>query len=776
MNNINESYIFSKNNLYINFDKFESGESNICLITGLSGSGKSTLGLQLSKKYKAEYIELDLFEHCYMFQNDEQLKQAGYVFYEYLSKHKKLYEKLKKKELSNEELMNEISKFLRYTLSYCKSIKNKKFIIEGVQIYSFGDKSFKKYPLILVNTSVLKSMIRMIKRDKNNGIKIKDLPEILKWYIDDEKAFKSFKKSILKEGDEMQFEGLNGLNESVPISNPTNNENKIIKGNTISELNESLFEFLKLSYNEQVELDKLCIEEYGESNHDRYNRLYNELSSRVYLDNNINESVSSYDYINKVDNVTPFINKISGSLPYFTVSDMEDLGVYSNSNYYNEPTDLDNVDIEWYNNYKLISSGIIPQNFEEVAKRRLNKLDKVYRNVYENGMDNKSKQSILELGWNPEVAYTPENVVNRSKYISECIKSKFESVQVFNATNINEEVITETATKNKNPIYIVLVYTASPFGKLIKKYTHGEYTHAAIGLDVNLDKLYSFNLANNFNKLGGFSIESIKGYIKDNKDAVMAVYTSFVNDEKFKKLKKQLDYLRDNVDKTRYSFINVLSLLANKPVELANDMICSQFVDRMLKLVDIDITGVSSSLVTPNDIYNSAVNKIYKLYEGRVDKYNQRKANSTINKLKKSHITEASTPIQFDDNGDLLIIKNIKDIEEEFNKSHKLLMSYNKTNNYEAMKYELYKLWYMNLLLERKIFKEKKPSKKYHDMRARILNDFNKYLKIVNKNDPEYIFSQEYEKSKYNDSIYKIHNSTLKYGIQYAKNLTSLFL
>lgn len=777
------NFKLNKDNLYINFDKFESEESNICLITGLSGSGKSTLGEKIARDYKAEYIELDLFEHCSMFQNDEQLKQAGDVFYEYFNKHKDIYKKIKLKKISDKELSTEISKFLKYTISYCKNNKDKKFIIEGVQIYSFGDESLKKYPIIFVQASILKSIKQRWIRNGNGKIdwkeELKTLPPLLRWYLGEEREYNKFKKSILKESDNMEFEGLNEEINTLPNNYNTNEESKdknIVKGKSINELNESLFEFLKLPYNEQVELDRLCIEEYGETNHDRYNRIYNELSSRVYLNNSINESVSSYDYVNKVDNVTPFINKISGSLPYFTVSDMEDLGVYSNSNYYNEPTDLDNVDIEWYNNYKLISSGIIPQNFEEVAKRRLNKLDKVYRNVYENGMDNKSKQSILELGWDPEVAYTPENVANRSKDISLQLRHKFESVQVFDATNINEDIIIESTVKDKNPIYVVLVYTASPFGKLIKKYTHGEYTHAAIGLDVNLDKLYSFNLANNFNKLGGFSIESIKGYIKDNKDAVMAVYTSFINDEKFKKLKKQLEYLRDNVDKTRYSFINILSLLANKPVELANDMICSQFVDRMLKLVDIDITGVSSSLVTPNDIYNSAVNKIYKLYEGRVDKYNQRKADSTINKLKKSHITEASTPIQFDDNGDLLIIKNIKDIEEEFNKSHKLLMSYNKTNNYEAMKYELYKLWYMNLLLERKIFKEKKPLKEYHDMRARILNDFNKYLKIVNKNDPEYIFSQEYENSKYNDNIYKIHNSTLKYGIQYAKSLTNLFL
>ena len=49
-NIINENYIISKNDLYINFDKFESGKSNVLLVTGFSGSGKSTLVSQLAKK------------------------------------------------------------------------------------------------------------------------------------------------------------------------------------------------------------------------------------------------------------------------------------------------------------------------------------------------------------------------------------------------------------------------------------------------------------------------------------------------------------------------------------------------------------------------------------------------------------------------------------------------------------------------------------------------------------------------------------------------------
>ena len=201
---VNESFILEKDNLYINFDKFESGKSNICLITGLSGSGKSTLGEKIAREYKAEYIELDLFEHCSMFQNDEQLKQAGDVFYKYFNKHKDVHEKIKLKKISNKELSTEISKFLKYTISYCKHNRDKKFIIEGVQIYSFGDESLKKYPMIFVQASVLKSIKQRWMRNGNGKIdwkeELKTLPPLLRWYVGEERIYNKFKKSILKEG------------------------------------------------------------------------------------------------------------------------------------------------------------------------------------------------------------------------------------------------------------------------------------------------------------------------------------------------------------------------------------------------------------------------------------------------------------------------------------------------------------------------------------------------------------------------------------------------
>lgn len=564
-----------------------------------------------------------------------------------------------------------------------------------------------------------------------------------------EKAINLYKKrnfKVVKEDNTMYYMELNkevhGLKESY---------------SNIPELNKDYKKYITQNFEDTLKAEEESIEKFGLSIRERYESIFDDICSRQYLNENVNESTAlqNEDFVRSVTHRIPIENITC--LPYFTPQELEDI-VFKEG--VEQP--------EWFKEYKLLQNGIVSEKFMELNKQRLSDL---YENI------NEDADTILKLGWTPDIPLTSDNLEKVSATTAFRIGCNLYTNEFYDATCLHDNEYIEESTKdNKNPIYIILVYTASPFGKMIKEYTHGIYTHAAMSLDNTLNKLYSFNLNNQFNKLGGFSIESIEGYKKDNKDSIMCVYATFVDDDKKRKLDKQINYFIGNIDKTKYSIINVFSLIANKPIELANDMICSQFVDRMLKSVDVDITGMASSLVTPNDIYKSTSNKIYKVYEGRVDEYNHKKIQAKVNKLRRSSITEAkSAPIQFDKDGNLLIIKDIKDVQEEYNKCHKLLLSYDSSENIEGMKHELYKLWYLNLLLERKIYKNKKPEKEYHDMRARILNDFNKYLKIVNKAEPDFDFTSGYEESPYSDAAIKIHSHTLKYGVKYSKSLFKLF-
>lgn len=207
---VEESVIFNKDNFCYNVDKFESGESNVLLVTGLSGSGKSTIATKIAKEVHAEVIELDVFEHCYGF-NDDNLKQAGEVFYEYLSKHPSLWESLKKKEIHGKELEKEIGKFVHFVLSWCKTRKETKWVVEGVQIYSFlTADEVKRYPLIIMGTSAKNSVLQRFKRNGNGKIEWgKELKNeflnLVAWYWGEERSLKQFRK------------GMNGVMETVVL-------------------------------------------------------------------------------------------------------------------------------------------------------------------------------------------------------------------------------------------------------------------------------------------------------------------------------------------------------------------------------------------------------------------------------------------------------------------------------------------------------------------------------------------------------------------------------
>jgi len=534
-------------------------------------------------------------------------------------------------------------------------------------------------------------------------------------------------------------------------------------------------------------------------------------------------------------------------LPYFSPIEMEDKGVFIGNTYYNIDADNGYIDEEkkiktsvWFENYKAIFNGYITQDRTEYTKLWTNKLYELYsdyNSIKESGninIINARKQSILELGWNPELPFTPIIRHKVTQNMKDKIRAKYENVKftdlsAFVESASNEQLSnTSESTDNKFPVYVVLSYTGTTFGKVVRKFTDAIYTHAAISLDSKMNRLYSYNIAQH-----GFSLENISKY-NNSKDNVISIYTFFLNKKSYQKLKMKLDYFISNKENTKYSFINLLGALINKPIKLVDEMICSQFVDSLMKYVNLDITHKDSSLVKPQDFANITDSRFIKLYEGPIKDYDSLKVSNTIKSLlgnivvrenveiineaqyikcindnisnlgMLSYLNEHSDilsgnskrvydaflkplfetyicetkefPIQFDKEGNLLI-KNMKkiDFESEYSQSHKLLLVYEKNSNIEGMKYELSKLWFLNVLLEKKIYDKNNQKDKddIHKVRARILNDFNKYLKIVTKDDKEFNFTQYYESTPFSDATIKIDNHTLKYGGKFIKHIAT---
>ena len=117
----------------------------------------------------------------------------------------------------------------------------------------------------------------------------------------------------------------------------------------------------------------------------------------------------------------------------------------------------------------------------------------------------------------------------------------------------------------------------------------------------------------------------------------MEVSCIFLDKEKYNNLKETLDYYLMNKEKTKYSYVNLLYSLVGKKTKngLKFNLVCSTFVDTILKSINIDLNnGKQSNLVKPDDLKATALNeKQFKIFEGNIVDYNVEKISKMVNKL-----------------------------------------------------------------------------------------------------------------------------------------------
>ena len=216
-----EKYIMNEDDIYYNKDKFDSGETNLCFITGHSGSGKSTMGRNMQSD-NIEHYELDdlqcIKDHFTM----QNLKEYGDLIYSYFNGQGKrfyiTYQELKDNNIPGSEYEDILFKdFVHYAMKYAKSHKNKKYVIEGVWLYCgddngtpwFTPEEFKDYAFYIKGTSAIISKHRAALRDAredSKGNKINTIKIYLnnmirknwKWYLVDESRINKFRKYFSK--------------------------------------------------------------------------------------------------------------------------------------------------------------------------------------------------------------------------------------------------------------------------------------------------------------------------------------------------------------------------------------------------------------------------------------------------------------------------------------------------------------------------------------------------------------------------------------------------
>lgn len=169
----------------------------------------------------------------------------------------------------------------------------------------------------------------------------------------------------------------------------------------------------------------------------------------------------------------------------------------------------------------------------------------------------------------------------------------------------------EESAKNEKlyPVYITLFSNDTNFGKLIRKATGSEYSHATVALDPTMNNMYSFsdipyNEARFF--CAGFVRESIWSP-EYTKNRHFRVLVTFVNKAGRDKIQKKIDYFINNFEKYNYNDIGLVQYYFKfKNTKKHNETkkmrwFCSEFVSAMVNASD-ETEGFENILASPQDL------------------------------------------------------------------------------------------------------------------------------------------------------------------------------
>ena len=337
--------------------------------------------------------------------------------------------------------------------------------------------------------------------------------------------------------------------------------------------------------------------------------------------------------------------------PYFTPTELIDMGVHGNDNYYSKKADNDGLtkDISsttWFDSYKNMISQHVYEDFTPEWINTLNKLYLDYDDIKESGTEEEllaRKQSILDLGWNPEIDFSPENRVKAAKrindYIDNCVpRDLFINMDDIVPDDLPDVVEEAVSKKTHKPVFIVLAKGKTPIiSSSIQKVTKSEYSHASISFDPNLNELYSYN----FRKENlGFVMEKLETI----KDVPIAVWCFFAESEVVENMKKKVYDFKTH--DTHYDFRMLPRFIKKKdikPDDNEYNQICSTFVDTILKAGNINLVK-DINMPSPADIYDgikTRANTIFKVYDGPAGQYNGGKIRKKVDYLLNKDTTEA---------------------------------------------------------------------------------------------------------------------------------------
>lgn len=431
----------------------------------------------------------------------------------------------------------------------------------------------------------------------------------------------------------------------------------------LNNLEKSFTNFNAQTHDYRKKSDDKCREIYGMSNLERYNKLKADALKFKSVTSTDNETLDSskvqqlgefvsqvYDNmqaVNEVENLKVNKHRRFNDTPYFTPSEMIDMGVHGNHNFYCKDADNDglitNIKIPtWFASYKDMSMDHI---FEDYRNDWIDTLDLLYsdfEDIKSSGDEDKilaRKQSILDLGWNPEIPFNRKNRLKASKRVSDILDKTIPKDIFINLDNIPEsdddELLSEAANKSTHkPVLLIFTQGHTPIvSQGIKLVTGSPYSHASISFDPELKEVYSFNIR----EKAGFIKENLDSF----KDNIISVMAFFAPTKIVKQLKDKVKDFENN--KTTFDlriFFNKILKIDHKVSKNEYHQVCSTFVDTVLKSGNINLVG-DIEIPDPGQLYDHAKaipNKIIEVFNDVATKYDGKKTKKKINSLLKTGI------------------------------------------------------------------------------------------------------------------------------------------
>ena len=414
----------------------------------------------------------------------------------------------------------------------------------------------------------------------------------------------------------------------------------------------------------QRKADDESLRIYGMTAEERYCKLKSELTPKIDPESFVGECIEEYrqDFILESNQHKSTIKRLNDT-PYFTPSELIDLGVHGRDNYYGVKADNDSlvngVSVPtWFDTYKDICMDHIFEDYSKEWIETLNNLYSDYNKIKESGDEdaiNARKQSILDLGWNPEVEFSQENRIKASKRVNDILDRTIPRdifISMDNIPEIDEEIsFNEFANSVEyQPVFLVLTKGKTPIiSDGIKFVTKSEYSHASITFDPKLNEVYSFNMRH---QNWGFIKENLSSF----KDNFITVFAFFAENKVVKKLKATVyDFANHKTNFDLRIFMNKILHINRRPSKDQSQQVCSTFVDTVLKSGGINLVG-DQKIPAPSDIYNGAKsqpNKIFEVYNGIAPKYNGKKVERQVEWLMKDQKTLSINEASFiNDKGD----------------------------------------------------------------------------------------------------------------------------